>query len=63
MENYLKDKEEIWYKKPSNVIGVLVNPINGSPIVDNNSKKRILYYLKGTEPNGEEMVFDELYEE
>ena len=63
MENYLKDKEEIWYKKPSNVIGVLVNPINGSPIVDNNSKKRILYYLKGTEPTGEEMVFDELYEE
>ncbi len=63
MENYLKDKEEVWYKKPSNVIGVLVDPINGSPVVNNDSKKRILYYLKGTEPTGEEMVFDELYEE
>ena len=61
MEGYLKDKEEIWYKKPSNVVGVLVNPISGKPIKNNNTQKRILYYLKGTEPSGDEVVFDELY--
>jgi membrane peptidoglycan carboxypeptidase len=61
MEGYLKDKEEIWYKKPSNVVGVLVNPISGKPLKKNNTQKRILYYLKGTEPSGDEVVFDELY--
>ena len=40
-----------------------VNPITGKPVVETDNKKRILYYLKGTEPTGEEMVFDELYEE
>jgi len=63
MEAYLKDQEETWYKKPSNVVGVLVNPINGKPVVDNKSKKKILYYLKGTEPTGDEAVFDEIYGE
>ena len=29
--------------------------------VENDNKKRILYYLKGTEPTGDEIVFDELY--
>ena len=62
-ESYLSDKDNIWYDKPSNVVGVLVNPITGKPINENDDKKRILYYLKGTEPTGEEMVFDELYEE
>lgn len=61
MESYLKDKEESWYTKPSNVVGVLVDPITGKPIKDNTTKKRILYYLKGTEPTGDEVVFDELY--
>ena len=61
MEGYLKDKEENWYKKPSNVVGVLVEPITGKPIKDNKTQKRILYYLKGTEPTGDEVVFDELY--
>lgn len=62
-ESYLSDKENVWYDKPSNVVGVLVNPITGKPVVENDNKKRILYYLKGTEPTGEEMVFDELYKE
>jgi len=61
MEYYLSDKEESWYKKPFNVVGVLVNPINGNPVFNDKDKKRILYYLKGTEPTGEETVFDELY--
>ena len=63
IENYLSDKENTWYDKPSNVVGVLVNPITGKPVVETDNKKRILYYLKGTEPTGEELVFDELYSE
>ena len=61
MEYYLNEIDDVWYKKPSNVVGVLVDPINGSPIFNDKNKKRILYYLKGTEPTGEETVFDELY--
>ena len=61
MEYYLNEIDDVWYKKPSNVVGVLVDPINGSPIFNDKNKKRILYYLKGTEPSGEETVFDELY--
>ncbi len=61
-ETYLKGTEEKWYQKPSNVVGVLVNPITGKPITQNEEKKRILYYLKGTEPTGEEVVFDEIYD-
>ena len=59
METYLKDKEEVWFEMPSNVVGVLVDPISGVPATEKTTKKRILYYLKGTEPTGEEMVFDE----
>jgi len=62
MEKFLNDKDESWYDKPSNVVGVLVDPISGKPTINSNSKKRILYYLKGTEPTGDETVFDELYE-
>lgn len=63
MESYLDGQEEDWYKKPSNVVGVLVDPITGKPVANNSTKKRILYYLKGTEPTGDESVFDELYDE
>lgn len=59
METFLKDKEETWFKMPSNVVGVLIEPISGKPATEDSSKKKILYYLKGTEPTGEEMVFDE----
>ncbi len=62
MESYLKDTPETWYKKPSNVVGVLVNPITGKPANENDDKTRILYYLKGTQPTGNEMVFDEVYD-
>lgn len=59
MENYLKDKEKTWFEMPSNVVGVLVDPISGKPATSTSTKKKVLYYLKGTEPTGEEMVFDE----
>ena len=62
MENYLKDKEDNWYEMPSNVVGVLVNPITGRPATNEDKIKKILYYIKGTEPGQTEMVFDELLE-
>lgn len=60
METYLKDKEKVWYTKPNNVVGYLVDPITGKPATDKTKHKKILYYLKGTEPTGNEMVFDEI---
>ena len=62
MEAYLKDQEEVWYDMPSNVVGVLVDPISGLPAFENSPKKKILYYLKGTEPTNNQVVFDEITE-
>ena len=60
MEAYLKDKETIWYDMPSNVVGVVVDPISGLPVDDSSQNKKVMYYLKGTEPSGEQMVFDDI---
>ena len=62
MEAYLKDTEEKWYDMPNNVVGVLVDPISGLPADESTQKKKILYYLKGTEPTNNQMVFDEIME-
>ena len=50
METYLKDKDNTWYEKPENVVGVLVDPITGKLADKNTKKKKIFYYLLGTEP-------------
>lgn len=50
IEGYLKDKKDSWYSIPENVIGVLVDPISGELATNKNTKKKILYYIKGTEP-------------
>lgn len=60
MEAYLKGIEEHWYQMPSNVVGVVVDPISGLPIDNSSKKKKILYYIKGTEPNNNQVVFDEV---
>ena len=60
MENYLKDHEDSWYKQPNNVVGVLVNPITGKPANEYDEKKRIMYYVRGTEPSSTDPVFDEI---
>ena len=62
MENYLEGVEDHWYEQPSNVVGVLVNPITGKPATEADEKKKIMYYVKGTEPSNTDMVFDELLE-
>lgn len=51
VEEYLKDKEVNWYKKPSNVVGVMVDPISGNIATKKTKKPTIFYYIKGTEPS------------
>ncbi len=63
MEDYMVNKEDSWYSQPENVVGVLVNPITGNPYQKGDSKQKILYYLRGTEPTGNEPVFDDLTEQ
>ena len=46
----LKDIKDEWYEMPKDVVGVPIDPISGK--IDNNSKKKeIFYFLRGTEPN------------
>ena len=63
MEGYLKNKDNEWYKMPNNVVGVLVNPITGELAKEGDSKSKIFYFLRGTEPtinnNDLEAVFKE----
>lgn len=50
VENYLKDKENEWYAAPKNVVGVIIEPVSGNLATDNSKKKKLTYYIKGTEP-------------
>ena len=50
MESYFKEKEASWYEIPSNVVGVLVDPITGTLATDETQNKEMFFYLKGTEP-------------
>ena len=59
METYLKDKDNSWYEKPENVVGVFVDPINGDLPNENTKKRKIFYYLIGTEPYCVETVIKE----
>ena len=65
MESYFKDKETTWYNIPSNVVGVLVNPITGIIANDNDAKKEMFFYIKGTEPtlNGTTKDLDAVFKE
>ena len=59
METYLKDKDNTWYEKPENIVGVFVNPITGELANASTKKKKIFYYLLGTEPSTVEYVMKE----
>ena len=50
IEGCLENKEDNWYTTPSNVVGVLVDPISGELATNNSKNKTIIYYIKGTEP-------------
>ena len=44
------NKNDNWYDIPDNVVGLIMDPINGNIATNESLHKRILYYLKGTEP-------------
>jgi len=50
IESYFKEIDTKWYEMPDNVVGVLVNPIDGTLANSKSPKKKILYFIKGTEP-------------
>lgn len=62
VENYEKDmnNDDVWYKKPKNVEGMLVEPISGKPATSTDKKQKLVYFLKGTEPKESDPVFDEI---
>ena len=62
VEEYEKDMDDkdVWYEKPDNVVGVLVEPISGKPSKETDEKKKLMYFLKGTEPRDTDPVFDEI---
>lgn len=61
IEEYQKEikEDEGWYQKPNNVVGVLVEPISGRPAIESDKNKKLVYFLKGTEPLENEPTFDE----
>ena len=60
VENYTKDKENTWYDLPSNIVGILVNPISGEVADENTKNATMFYYIKGTEPTYQNDSLEEL---
>ena len=54
MEGYLENKKSNWYTAPSNIVGVLVNPITGEIAKKDDKKSKLFYFVKGTEPYSDE---------
>lgn len=50
MESYLENKKSSWYEAPSNIVGVMVNPITGELSKEGDKKSKLFYFIKGTEP-------------
>lgn len=50
IETYLENRDDNWYTQPKNVSGVLVNPITGELSLEDDDIKKLMYYIKGTEP-------------
>lgn len=48
IEDYLKDKEDSWYEKPDNVVGIPRDAVTGKDVTDVN-KSFVYYYVKGSE--------------
>ena len=58
-EKNMKD-EDVWYEKPKNIVGMLVEPISGKPATESEKKQKLMYFLKGTEPKETDTTFDEI---
>lgn len=59
IEYYESNKEDSWYERPSNVTAVIVDPITGKLADESTKKKKLMYFIKGTEPTYEIQTFDE----
>lgn len=59
MEESLKGKDDCWYEVPENISTVLVEPISGRLATESDTKKKAMYFIKGTEPSIATQVFDE----
>ena len=48
VENYEKDmkNDDVWYKMPKNVEGMLVEPISGKPATSTDKKQKLVCFLK-----------------
>lgn len=60
MEGYLKDKGDNWYDIPNNVVGVLTDPVTGELATNDSKHKKIMYYIKGTEPRNNDLTLDDV---
>ena len=49
IEDYLKEKEDNWYETPSNIVGILQDPVTGKPVA--NGSASVFYYVRGSEGN------------
>lgn len=59
VEDYEKNATDEWYDTPNNISTVLVDPISGKPVDENATKKKLMYFIKGTEPTTTDPTFDE----
>jgi len=59
VEYYEQGKDDEWYETPDNVSAVLVDPISGKAVSETATKKKLMYFIKGTEPTDTNQVFDE----
>ena len=61
MESAEKNVEgNVWYEIPQNVLGVMVEPVTGKVATAESKKKKMLYYIKGTEPYDDSPDLDAL---
>ena len=59
VESYEKEKNNNWYEMPKNVSAVLVDPISGRIADDTTERKKMMYFIRGTEPSILDQTFDE----
>lgn len=59
IEEYEEGKEDNWYQVPTNVSSVWVDPISGKAVDQNAKVKKLMYFIKGSEPTDIQDVFDE----
>ena len=60
---YGKTNEDVWYDIPKNVSAVFVDPISGRPTTSSDTKQKLMYFIKGSEPRTTDPVFDEIFSE